>query len=151
MSSNNSHYLIETPSEHDVELAAESSRLLASCIGNGESATLRLIDGNRDVTVPVTAIRMLVDILSEMAKGNAVSLVTIHAELTTQEAADFLNVSRPFLVKLLEKGEIAFRKVGVRRKILFKDLVEYQQKTRHESNQALDELASQAQKLDMGY
>jgi excisionase family DNA binding protein len=151
MNAKNTVHFIETPTEQEANLATESSRLLAAYIGQGETARLKLVDGDSEITVPVTAIRMLIDILNQMAKGNAVSLVPIHAELTTQEAADFLNVSRPFLVKLLENGEIPFRKVGVRRKILFQDLLKYKEATMRKSEETLDELTAQAQELNMGY
>ena len=142
---------VRMPTEEEASLAVESSRLLAACIGQGESARLRLIDGCTEVTVPVSAIHMLIDILNQMAQGNAVSLVPIHAELTTQQAADLLNVSRPFLIKQLEAGEIPFHKVGRHRRIRFSDLMDYRDRVDQEGADAADELAAQAQELGLGY
>lgn len=139
------------PTEQEAKLARESSRQLAACIGQGETAQLRVIDGKQDLTVPVSALRLLVDILAQMAEGNAVTIVPIHAELTTQQAADFLNVSRPHLVEVLERNELPYHKVGTHRRILFKDLLEYRERRQESRKQALDELARQAQDLGMGY
>jgi len=140
------------PTDSETKLARESSRLLAACIGHGETARLRVIDGDEDIIeVPVSALRLLVDILAQMAEGNAVTIMPIHAELTTQQAADFLNVSRPHLVSLLEQNELPYRKVGTHRRILFKDLLGYRERSRIDSRDALDELTRQAQELGMGY
>ena len=86
-----------------------------------------------------------------MAEGRAVNLVAIHAERTTQEAADFLNVSRPFVLSLLEKNEVSYRKVGTHRRILFKELLAYRERTMKQSKQLADDLAGEAQELGMGY
>ena len=143
------------PTEDEIKLSQESSRLLAPLIQDCASTIqVKIVkqDGNeQDVVIPATTFHLLVDILSQMAQGNAVSIVPIHAELTTQEAADILNVSRPFLIKLIESKEIPCRKVGRHRRIRFTDLMEYKQNTDSQRTQALDELAAQAQELNMGY
>ncbi|MDE2155310.1 MAG: helix-turn-helix domain-containing protein [Xanthomonadaceae bacterium] len=138
-----------TPQES--ELARTSSRLLAACIGHGPTARLRMIDGEQEIEVPVAALRMLVDILANMAEGNAMSLVPIHAELTTQQAADFLNVSRPYLVGLIDRGELTHHKVGTHRRIYFRDLMAYREQRLTQSHAALDAMAGEAQKLNLDY
>lgn len=142
---------LRRPTDSEMTMAVESSRLLAACVRQGESARLRLTDGATDVTVPSSAIQILVDILNHMAQSNAVSLVPIYAELTTQQAADLLNVSRPFLVKQLEAGEIPFHKIGRHRRIRFSDLMDYRERMDQEGAAAADELAEQAQALGLGY
>ena len=128
--------------------AEELSRLLGR-IPQAERAQVKL-DGN-DLILPRQALALLRDLLVEMAQGNAVTIVPTHAELTTQEAANLLNVSRPHLVKLLEGGEIPFTKAGTHRRIRYQDLMTYRDRRMHESRDALDELTEQAQELDMGY
>jgi excisionase family DNA binding protein len=139
------------PSEEEAKLARESGRLLAAVVGKGKTARLKVMIGKEDIVVPVTAVRLLVDILAQMAEGNAVTIVPIHAELTTQQAADFLNVSRPHLVGLLEQEEIPYRKVGSHRRVLFKDLLVYHEKSMASRRSALAELSKQAQELKLGY
>jgi len=139
------------PTDEDVVLAAESSRKLAAIIGNDHTARLCLFDGDEKLVVPVSAIRLLADILNQMAQGNAVSLVPIGHTLTTQQAADLLNVSRPYLVKLLEAGEIGFTKVGRHRRIKYQDLMAYMERIDSISRQSVDALTQNARELGMGY
>lgn len=142
------------PTEKEAVLAEESSRALSPYVQDTESQAIRVIeDGSASgpITIPTVAFRLLVDILSYMARGNAVTIIPVHAELTTQEAADLLNVSRPFLVKMLDSGQIPYRKVGTRRRVLYKDIIDYKRKIDAKRLETLEELAAQAQELDMGY
>ena len=108
------------------------------------------LDGH-DLILPRQALALLRELLAEMAQGNAVTGVPTHAELTTQEAANILNVSRPHLVKLLEAGDIPFTKTGTHRRIRYQELMAYKNQRDQTSREALDELSKQAQELDMGY
>lgn len=128
--------------------AAELSRLLSEN-PNTDRASVKM-DGH-DLILPRQAISLLRDLLADMAQGNAVTIVPMHAEMTTQQAAGILNVSRPHIVKLLESGKLTFTKVGTHRRIRFEDLMAYKQKQKQVSADAMDELVSQAQNNNMGY
>ncbi len=138
------------PTQTDAELAAQASRALSSKRANEDSLRVRLDDGE-ELLLPKAAAQLLRHLLTEMAQGNAVTLIPIHAELTTQQAADFLNVSRPYLVGLLERQALPFHKVGTHRRVKFNDLKAYKKKFETASSAALDELVQQAQELEMGY
>jgi excisionase family DNA binding protein len=103
------------------------------------------------ITVPPRMLRLFADMLGRMSQRQPVALVPYKYEFSTQEAASFLNVSRPFVIKELEAGRIPFRKVGTHRRIAFEDLMTYQASTRAASDKALAELAQEAQALGMGY
>lgn len=139
------------PTAHEAELARSSSRLLAACLGHGESARLRVHDGDDVIEVPVSALRMLVDILANMAEGRAVGLMPMNAELTTQQSAELLNVSRPFLISLIESGQIECHMVGTHRRIYARDVMAYKIQRDAEGREAMEALAAQAQELGMGY
>jgi excisionase family DNA binding protein len=102
-----------------------------------------------EIRLPHSILKVLVEVVHEMARGNAVRVMPIHAELTTQQAAELLNVSRPFLVSLLEQGEIKYRKVGTHRRILLEDLIVYKDRRDRERLSALDELAKEDQRLGL--
>ena len=145
-----------TPTPDEAILAQASSRLLARFVTTKRKKPLQLRIQPDDaaeeiVSIPESAVLLLSDILTQMALGNAITLIPVHAELTTQQAADILNVSRPFLVEQLEKNFIPYRKVGTHRRILFKDLMSYKETMDRNRLKSLDELAAQAQQLNMGY
>ena len=143
------------PSAEEIALAKLSSRAIsAHLLTRAETQQIEIRDEKgqaHSIQVPVSALRLLIDVLTQIGEGNAVSIIPIHAELTTQEAADVLNVSRPFLVQLLERGEIPFHRVGTHRRIRYQDLIAYKERLDAERSAALDELAEQAQRLQMGY
>ncbi len=143
------------PSLEDVALARVSSSELAAHLASRQKVQrIEIRDETgaaRSVQVPVLALQMLVEVLTELANGNAVGIIPIHAEMTTQEAADLLNVSRPFVVQLLERGDIPFHKIGSHRRVRYEDVVAYKNRVDAARRKALDELAEQAQKLNLGY
>ena len=140
---------------HEVALAEASSRVLAQHLPT-RSADVQLCliaDGQETevVTVPAVALTLFLQLLQEMAQGHAVTLVPLHAEVTTQQAADLLNVSRPYLIRLLERGQIPYRKVGAHRRVLRRDVLAYKARTDTDRRAALDELVAEAQRLGLGY
>src|SRR4051794_26597579 len=107
---------VVTPTEADAALAkVVGEKLLAHPAGELR-LELKTDTSTEELVLPAAALRLLVRALTEMGEGNAVTLTPVHAELTTQQAADLLNVSRPHLVKLLDDGRIPSRKVGTHRR-----------------------------------
>ena len=144
------------PTAADAQLALESSRRLSRVLAAKPKKAVRVrIEPENEpgeaISIPVTAFRLLNGILAEMAKGNAVTLIPIHSELTTQQAADILNVSRPFLIEQLEKGAIPYRKVGTHRRVMLKDLMEFKQTMDRNRLKALEDLSAIDQELGLGY
>lgn len=143
------------PSSEEIAIARESGRTISAYLQTqAQSQQIEIFDGKGEahtVRIPVSALRLLIEVLTEIGEGNAVSIIPIHAELTTQDAANALNVSRPFLVQLLEKGAIPFHKIGTHRRVRYQDVMAYKERLDAERNRALDALAEQAQALKMGY
>ena len=144
---------VVTPTKADSALAKESGEKLAAHLGEGNGLRLAVRTGtmSEELVLPPSALRLLVRVLTEMGQGNAVTLTPLRAELTTQQAADLLNVSRPHLVKLLDEGAMPSRKVGSHRRVLLEDLLAYKRDFLAKRHAALDELQALSQELDMGY
>ena len=145
------------PKNRDITLAEIASTLMGVFLSHDGKKdvqfSLRRSNG-RDTTeflLTPTIVDLIFRTIIHIAKGDAVTIVPFHAELTTQEAASFLQISRPYLIKLLEKGAIPFRKVGRHRRILFEDIVKYKEKSKEKSRRALDELTKESQEFDLGY
>jgi excisionase family DNA binding protein len=142
------------PTEQDVHLAKVAQRLLVEYLDQSHAQTLRVGDektGTQAIEVPASALRVFAELLGHMAQGKTITLLPVDSELTTQEAADMLHVSRPFLVKLLEEKRLPYRKVGTRRRLQLQDVLAYKRQIDEARLHTLEELAAEAQKLDMGY
>ena len=145
--------VVHLPTAQEAEEAKITSRILSKYAHN-ERLHLKIASNNNeseDLILPGYAINLLLAMLTEMSKGNAITVMPIHAELSTQETAELLNVSRPHLVDLLEQGKIPFRKVGTHRRVFANDVFDYKQRIDEARLKALDDLAAQAQELGMGY
>ena len=144
------------PTEQDSRLARESGEQLAALISQESGAHLHIHMANnqeKELSLPLPAVRLLLGALKEMGRGNGVTLTPVLAEMTTQQAADFLMVSRPFLIaELLDKGKIPFRRVGNRRRVRNADLIRYQQAEEQEISrrgQVILELMAETERLGL--
>lgn len=115
------------------------------CIRSSRGENEEVID------VPPTILTYLEFILTNMSQGKGLEMTPLEESLSTQQAADLLSVSRPFLIKLLEEGKIPFQKVGTHRRVKLNDVRVYEQQQQAIRDQQLDFLARQAQDLNMGY
>ncbi len=141
-----------TPTDDESKTALASSRTLAAHLGGtGSGLTVRVTSGqgSEDLVLPAPAARLLLNILTEMGQGNAVALDTVQPELTTQQAADLLNVSRPYVVQLLDAKAIPSRKIGTHRRVLREDVLAYKHDIDLKRHAALDELTALSQELGL--
>ena len=142
--------------EREAEMAKTAQRCIMAALDHSKAHRIALVDRRSKNQAPILelppkALRFFADLLGAMSQRQPVSLIPQKHELTTQEAAAFLNVSRPFVVKQLEDGKISYRKVGRHRRVEFEQLVKYQESLRRDTDSALQELADQAQALKQGY
>jgi excisionase family DNA binding protein len=145
-----------TQSEADIRLAKESSRSFSRIATPGRSLRMSPQNGTPGkatevIEIPAGAVTIIKTVLAAMAEGQAISVVPIDAELTTQQAANLLGVSRPFVIRQLEEGKIAHRKVGRHRRIVLKDLLAFRKASYENRRKVLDELTAEGQRLGIGY
>ncbi len=145
---------LDIPSEDTARKAETAVRGLRAVTQGHPQGVVRVEaegDPEAAVVVPAQAFELLMRILAHLANGDAVTIMPVRAEITTQQAAELLNVSRPYLIKLLDEGKLPFRRVGTHRRVLLKDLLDYKRRDEAERRDALAELTSEAQKLGLGY
>jgi len=140
--------------DRETGIARESGDVLAGFVTEDtQQLTMRLQDRETgrqvEAAVPAVALRLLADALSEMAEGNPVTLIPVEAELSTQQAAGLLGVSRPYFIKLLEQGKLPYRKVGEQRRVRTQDLLAYREAYKREATAGLDEMAADAQRMGL--
>lgn len=148
--------LIRKTSKEDQKIAISALQCLenvSQSIKNSrkKEVKIKVQEEGEFITIPKKALTLLSDIIENMAEGKTVSIVPSNSEVSTQQAADMLNVSRPHLVKLLETKKIPFKKVGSHRRILLKDITSYKKQLAKQREAQLDFLSQQAQDLNLGY
>lgn len=140
-------------SDHDAELLAQASRLMSEALDRSVARKIALVEEKADgsdaarLEVPPATLRLLSEILALMARQQTFVLYPESSELTTKQAAEVLGVSRPFLIRVLEAGEMPFRKVGRHRRVLMKDVLAYKQTMQVKSRAALDELVKLSEEV----
>ena len=137
------------PNRADIDQARAAVEALATLEPRPAEISIEDAGHRMHAVLPVAAVRLLRDLLREMAQGHAVSLVPMHAELTTQQAADALNVSRPYVVKLLESGALPHRKVGTHRRVRYDDLLRYKHAIDAKRLEALKKLQDESEELGL--
>lgn len=138
------------PSASDVLLAQQSSRLLGR-LRSRSRKPIGVQIGGQMVEIPGIVGLVLLEALSRVAEGKGVTVSSIDEELSPQDAAQLLNVSRPYAAKLFDEGAIPSRKVGTHRRALASDVLAYKEREKQARLKILDELAAEGQRLNMGY
>lgn len=156
---NNDDLLNTVLDPEEAELAKTAQRCLISALDHSKAVNIaivedgveRLVDGAPILRLPPKILRMFANMLGAMSQGQPVTILPRSMEVTTQEAAMILNVSRPYLIKLLTEKRIPFHKLGKHRRIRLEDVLKYKEERRETSLNALQALADQAQELGMEY
>ncbi|MBA4170853.1 MAG: helix-turn-helix domain-containing protein [Chloroflexi bacterium] len=141
------------PTPRDSALARSSGQRLARYVDAERSLRLHIRHASEEeaIELPAGAVGLLMDILETMATGRGLTLLPENAELTTVQAAAVLNVSRPFLIELLDEGAIPHRKVGTHRRIRMEDVMTFKTGIEREREMVLEALTREAQEQGHGY
>jgi len=143
------------PSQEEAALAKLCSQELAGVLAtNGDEQNFSFTDKSgkiHDIVLPKPALNLFIEVLTQLGEGNIVQITPIHAELTTQQAADMLNMSRPSLIKLLDEEVIPFSRTGNRRKVAYSDVMNYKESLLEKRLSSLEELSALDREVDMGY
>ena len=144
-------YHYRPPTAKELTTARVASERLTIAEQGNDPPTHFIYDSRREeaIELPAGAVTVLDDVLKMMASGQGMTLFPRLAEITTVEAADILNVSRPYIIKLLEAGDIPFRMVGSHRRIRLDDLLQYKKESDQRSDEAMDELVALSQELGL--
>jgi len=139
---------IKRPSKQERKFARKSYSSLQSAMVRltAETAEIEIEETGAKIKIPIRALSLLGDILKAMSEGKPISIVPLATEVTTQSAAEMLGCSRPYLVKLLEEGKIAFTKVGKHRRIKFEDVIKYKNQMKEAQKKHLIELMNSDEK-----
>ena len=142
---------VKRPSKKDQLVASESYSALASAIEQIESEQpeIEIEETTEKIKIPLSALKLLGDILKAMGQGKLVSIVPIATEMTTQAAAEILSCSRPHLIKLLEEGKIAFTTVGKHRRIKFDDVMQYRDQMKNNQKQNIIDIMNFDEETDL--
>ena len=142
---------MKRPSKTEMRVAAQSYKALAEVIEQitKEQTEIEIEETKEKIIIPSRALKLLGEILKAMAQGNPISIVPVAAEVTTQQAAEMVGCSRPFLVKLLEEGKIEFTKVGRHRRIMFEDIVKYKKKMKEEQKKHIVDIMNFDEEIGM--
>jgi excisionase family DNA binding protein len=141
-------------SAREVEMARAAQRCIMEALDHSRAAavTLTTSDGSHPtVELPPAALKLIGQLLGAMSEGRPITLVPSKQEFSTVEAANFLNVSRPFVIKEIEAGRLPHRKVGSHRRVAFDDLVAYAREMRKRQEGALERMAQNARELGLEY
>jgi excisionase family DNA binding protein len=144
-----------SPTDQEARIAQDSVQPLAAMLRNDQgdaSVHMRVRtygDADTDVALPRAAMLLVLSALQELAKGKSIALLSVDDELTTQQAADILRVSRPFLIKLLEEGRMPCRRVGAHRRIPARDVLRYMAEDRTRREQVMEKLVEETERLGL--